>query len=634
VFGNNNLIKFNKKSNIKTNTSSSSPLSISKNISKAKADSGSTGHYISLKDISMLQNIKADNNPIIVYLADGSTISSIYTANILIPGLNPAETKAYVFEELEGSLISIGMLCDIGCIVTYSKQKVIVEKNDEIIMEGLRDKSTGLWNFIFNNTVQNSNLAYAASYYPSSIITSPFNLVNWYHACMGSPSVSTFYNAIVNGWIDLPDISASIARNLKPTMATYKGHLDQKRSGLDSTKFVNIENDSGDHIKNSNDVDDAMLNNKHNIHVSMIDTATIHQDLSGKFPTKSRLSNNYISIMYNLDTNYILAIPQKTRSATDYINTYQKGLDFWESKGITPTFLRIDNEISSELVQFLSDRPVPINIELVSPGIHRASIAERAMRTWKNHFISMLATTDNNFPSYLWEDLIPLAELTLNLMRQSTIGNDRSAWQMLHNKNYDFRAHPIAPPGIKVISHNKPDNRGTWAEHGIEGYYIGPALLNYRCHIIYVPSTKSNRVSDTIGWLPKDGLLTSSKRNMDLQLPLDSNEIDNASVNDIQFDDNIVNTIDDDIPPPLIFNPNHHSKGANLDINTKGDIIEKELQSKNIHQLETTNVIQESVKSMGNKGKKTKSKQYNQPYQRRSKRLQEKNKKSNNISVQ
>jgi hypothetical protein len=48
VFGNNNLIKFNKKSNIKTNTSSSSPLIISKNISKAKADSGSTGHYISL----------------------------------------------------------------------------------------------------------------------------------------------------------------------------------------------------------------------------------------------------------------------------------------------------------------------------------------------------------------------------------------------------------------------------------------------------------------------------------------------------------------------------------------------------------------------------------------------------------
>ena len=39
-----------------------------------------------------------------------------------------------------------------------------------------------------------------------------------------------------------------------------------------------------------------------------------------------------------------------------------------------------------------------IQIQLVPPGMHRANAAGRAIRTFKNHLIAGLCTTDPKFP--------------------------------------------------------------------------------------------------------------------------------------------------------------------------------------------------------------------------------------------
>ena len=38
----------------------------------------------------------------------------------------------------------------------------------------------------------------------------------------------------------------------------------------------------------------------------------------------------------------------------------------------------------------------------------------------------------------------------------------------------------------------------------MDGFYLGPALDHYRCYKIYVYSTKSVRISDTLAWFPTD----------------------------------------------------------------------------------------------------------------------------------
>ena len=101
---------------------------------------------------------------------------------------------------------------------------------------------------------------------------------------------------------------------------------------------------------------------------------------------------------------------------------------------------------------------------------------------------------DKDFPIHLWCKLVPQSVITLNLLRCSQLNPKLSAWAQLHG-HFDFNRTPIAPPGIRVIAHNKPANRGTWSPHGLDGWYIGPALEHYRCYEIWMWDTRSVRVT-------------------------------------------------------------------------------------------------------------------------------------------
>jgi hypothetical protein len=75
--------------------------------------------------------------------------------------------------------------------------------------------------------------------------------------------------------------------------------------------------------------------------------------------------------------------------------------------------------------------------QLVPPDMHRCNRAERAIRIFKNHFLAILAGVDAAFPPYLWDLLLPQAELTLNLLHQSTLNPRISAWG-------SFRGHLVS----------------------------------------------------------------------------------------------------------------------------------------------------------------------------------------------
>ena len=89
----------------------------------------------------------------------------------------------------------------------------------------------------------------------------------------------------------------------------------------------------------------------------------------------------------------------------------------------------------------------------------------------------------------LWDSILPQTELTLNLLRCSRIDTPIFAWAQLHG-TFDFSAHPIAPLGMRIVLHEKPHQRATWAPHGVEGFYLGPALNYYRCYRGWVIKTQ------------------------------------------------------------------------------------------------------------------------------------------------
>jgi len=71
-------------------------------------------------------------------------------------------------------------------------------------------------------------------------------------------------------------------------------------------------------------------------------------------------------------------------------------------------------------------------VELTPVDQHRQNAAEQAIQTFKGHFISVLAGVDNSFPINQWDELLPQTILTLNLLGQSNVAPNISAWAYHH----------------------------------------------------------------------------------------------------------------------------------------------------------------------------------------------------------
>jgi hypothetical protein len=83
------------------------------------------------------------------------------------------------------------------------------------------------------------------------------------------------------------------------------------------------------------------------------------------------------------------------------------------------------------------------------------------------------------------------------MLPQATFTPTVSAYTYLWGQQ-DYNANPFAPLGCKVEAHIMPDARKTWAAHTASGYYIGNAWEHYRCHEVYISSTKHTRISETV----------------------------------------------------------------------------------------------------------------------------------------
>ena len=159
----------------------------------------------------------------------------------------------------------------------------------------------------------------------------------------------------------------------------------------------------------------------------------------------------------------------------------------------------LDNEASQILFDYLNKNLIAI--QLAPPHMHQQNLAECAIRTFKEHLISIRVGYDPNFPKNLWDHLIFQAVITLNLLRPSRIYPKLSAYACIFGQ-FDYNHAPMAPLGTKVLVHEKPKQRGSWADHGVVGWYIGPALNHYRCYLCYIPSTNGVHVSNTVEFFP------------------------------------------------------------------------------------------------------------------------------------
>ena len=156
----------------------------------------------------------------------------------------------------------------------------------------------------------------------------------------------------------------------------------------------------------------------------------------------------------------------------------------------------LDNEAIKEYKTIIKDK-CNIKYQLVPSHIHRQNAAKRAIRTFKAHFISILSEMAEDFPLCHWDQLLPQAELSLNLLRQEKIKPELSAWKyMMGASNYD--ATPLGPLGCPVMIHKKTSNRKYWDFGSKEGWSVGVSFEHYCCQLVIPADTREINVSYTV----------------------------------------------------------------------------------------------------------------------------------------
>ena len=128
-------------------------------------------------------------------------------------------------------------------------------------------------------------------------------------------------------------------------------------------------------------------------------TGQIFSDQTGRFPVTSSRGNKYIMIVYDYDSNSILAEPLKSRSEHELVRAYTKLHTYLTDRGLRPVLQKLDNECPAGLKKYMHTQGV--NYQLVPPHLHRTNAAEKAIGTWKDHFVSGLSSTNPLFPLHL-----------------------------------------------------------------------------------------------------------------------------------------------------------------------------------------------------------------------------------------
>jgi hypothetical protein len=114
----------------------------------------------------------------------------------------------------------------------------------------------------------------------------------------------------------------------------------------------------------------------------------------------------------------------------------------------------MDNETSHDVETFICKEN--IRFQYTPPNIHRTNLAEREIRTWKNHFLSGIAGLPKTFPIANWCHITNQTDLTLNMLQPCHQNPALLAFKALKG-SYSFDATPMAPLGIKVLAHHKPN---------------------------------------------------------------------------------------------------------------------------------------------------------------------------------
>ncbi len=200
---------------------------------------------------------------------------------------------------------------------------------------------------------------------------SPAQLVKFAHAFLFLPALSTLETALAKGYIAIfPGLFLAGLRKHPPqSFPMVKGHLDQTRKSQRSAKPSTTPSPSPLLIlMHSHLVEHSTIKNLNGTRSQfcyaalMEPTGQVYSDQTGRFITRSSTGNNYLLILYDLDSNSFLAKPIMTRSSASILAGYHRLHTTLCNAGLRPVLQRLDNKCSAPLKQFSRDEGIDFQL--------------------------------------------------------------------------------------------------------------------------------------------------------------------------------------------------------------------------------------------------------------------------------
>ena len=243
-------------------------------------------------------------------------------------------------------------------------------------------------------------------------------LAQYYHQCLLSPPKATLLRAINNQPLTtFPGLTYDlISKHLPPSTATDKGHMKRRRQNIRSTRSNKDAVTQAKYEASDMNPPQQMCSALDMFCFAALADAnegTMYTDLTGKFPVRSYKNNQYVFVAYFYSINDILVRAMPNRADASMVATFKDIIGHLKSCGHQPQMNVMDNECSKAVKTYINSEN--INIQLVEPHDHHVNTAERAIQTFKHHFIAGLATVDIDFPIQLWDEFLPQAQMTLDM---------------------------------------------------------------------------------------------------------------------------------------------------------------------------------------------------------------------------
>jgi hypothetical protein len=318
-------------------------------------------------------------------------------------------------------------------------------------------------------------------------------LVEFYHACLGFPVNQTWLDAIKASNCDTFEglTYPNAAKYCLDAYKTIMGHLAQQRQNVRLTKPKQPTPALRVVLSNTGATPSSQ------VFVMIQPLSKLFTNDTGRFPVRAHFGSQYVMIAFHTDGNLILQQAfNKTKSDCHHIAVYNAIMTCLAAQGLSVDLQILDKKASSAYKEAITFK-WNATFQLVPHDMHHSNRAERTIRTFKNHFLAILAGVDAAFPPYLWDLLLPGTSQTHPQSSSSIHAQPSDQCMGVLSGAFRFQQDTTRSSWLSGPHPCKPATRRSWDSRAKNGFYIGPDMDSYRCFKLGNGDTKSQVISDT-----------------------------------------------------------------------------------------------------------------------------------------